>query len=347
MFELAGLKVPSGPHLSDEIRDRLGRGRYEQHELAALRAKLREGDVLMELGAGIGVVSAYCARVLGSRNVFTFEANPGLEPHIKELYRINGVSPTLEICALGDRHGEQALHVHDAFWASSTLPSQSQGSSATVTVPMRPFDEALREVRPTVLVIDIEGGELDLLPALRLDGVRAVVIEMHPQLIGEDGCTAVTTEIEDAGLSFDQAASSGFVFVFDREAPERAPGARAADYLPGRMEAQARAEICELVPSGAAFVLIDSGLWWRGSEFGHRDRRFLLERDGGDWGPPPDTATAMRELDLRRAEGAQLLVVAWPAFWLFEALPGFLEALRSDFACVSESHRLVAFDLRA
>lgn len=341
-IELDGLRIPLGPHLSGEVLDQLARGRYERAERAALRAKLRPDDVVMELGSGIGVLSAYCARVVGSSNVFTFEANPALEVPIRALYRENDVSPTLEICMLGDRHGEERLYVHNAFWASSTAISQA--SSSTVTVPVRPFDEAMHEVSPTFLVIDIEGGELGLLPALRLDGVRTVVLELHPALIGEDGCAAVLGAIEDAGFAFDPAASSDDVFVLER-APAGGRAERAVDYLPERQKARATQEICELVPPEAAFVLVDSGLWWQGGEFGARRRRSLVERDGEDWGLPVDARTAMDELDRRSAEGARWLVFAWPAFWWFEEFPGLLDGLRERFRCVLESRRLVVFDL--
>jgi FkbM family methyltransferase len=341
-FELAGLTIPGGPHLSGEILDQLADGGYERAELAALRAKLRPDDVVMELGAGIGVLSAYCARVVGSSSVFTFEANPALEAPIRALYRDNGVSPTLEICMLGDRHGEERLYVHDAFWTSSTAASRA--SASTVTVPVRPFEEARRSVSPTLLIVDIEGGELDLLPALRLDGVRTVVLELHPDVTGEDGCAAVLDAVEAWGFAFDAAASSDDVYVLDRTLANG--GAEpAADYLPGRQKARATEELCELVPQRGAFVLVDSGLWWESGDFGARTRRFLVERNGDDWGLPPDTESAIEELERRRAEGTRWLAFAWTAFWWFDEYPGLLDTLRKRFACVAESRRLVVFDL--
>ncbi len=38
----------------------------------------------MELGAGLGFLSTYCAKIMGSDNVVTYEANPALEPYIIE-----------------------------------------------------------------------------------------------------------------------------------------------------------------------------------------------------------------------------------------------------------------------
>jgi hypothetical protein len=75
------------------------------------------------------------------------------------------------------------------------------------------------------------------------------------------------------------------------------------------------------VRPGGAFVLLDQSLWWRGDEFGDRRRRFLVERDGEEYGLPEDGAAAIAELHARRAEGARWLAVAWPAFWWLDAFP--------------------------
>ncbi|UTI62995.1 FkbM family methyltransferase [Paraconexibacter antarcticus] len=344
MYELAGLTIPPGPHLTSEIRDQLASGRYERAELAALRAKLRTDDTVMELGTGIGVLSAYCARITGSASVFTFEANPALETPIRALYRANDVAPTLQMCVLGGHHGEVRLHVHEDFWASSTVSAEGTASSA-VAVPMRPFAEAIRDVAPTLLIIDIEGGERELTPTLCLDGVRTVIIELHPGVIGEDGCAEALAAIEDAGFAFDPATSSDDVFVLERTATPDGGANRAADYLPAAQQRRATEEVCAIVPPEAAFVLVDSGLWWEGGEFEGRRPLRLVERDGEDWGLPADTTEAIEELAARRAEGAELVVFAWPAFWWFEELPGLRDALTAHAACVLENRRLVIFDL--
>jgi len=70
-----------------------------------------------------------------------------------------------------------------------------------------------------------------------------------------------------------------------------------------------------------------------------------VERDGEDWGVPADAGTAIDELAARRAEGAELLVFAWPAFWWFEELPGLRDAVAAHGACVLENRRLAIFDL--
>jgi hypothetical protein len=68
---------------------------------------------------------------------------------------------------------------------------------------------------------------------------------------------------------------------------------------------------------------------------------------GGQYGgPPPDDATAIRELERLRQSGASFIVFARPAFWWLDYHAALCH-LRSAFRCVLENDRLVVFDLRA
>jgi glycosyltransferase involved in cell wall biosynthesis len=115
-------------------------------------------------------------------------------------------------------------------------------------------------------------------------------------------------------------------------------------------------ELSARIPPGSAFVLIDdnqianaSGIAQDASwkEFVARRRVVsFLEVDGQYWGPPPDDETATRELERLRRVGARFIVFAWPAFWWLDYYMGLQHHLRSNFRCVLENDRLVAFDLR-
>ena len=106
-------------------------------------------------------------------------------------------------------------------------------------------------------------------------------------------------------------------------------------------------EIVDLVPEGEAFILVDGDMWGTDDELGGRRRIPFLERDGQYWGPPPDDATAIKELERLQRSGASFMVFAWPAFWWLEYYAGLREHLRSEFRCMLENERLVAFDLRS
>jgi SAM-dependent methyltransferase len=73
----------------------------------------------------------------------------------------------------------------------------------------------------------------------------------------------------------------------------------------------------------------------------------FLERDGQYWGPPQDDATAIRELERLRADGADHLAIAWPAFWWLSYYREFATYLTDHSRRVLANERLVIFDLRA
>ncbi len=110
---------------------------------------------------------------------------------------------------------------------------------------------------------------------------------------------------------------------------------------------QALAELEELVPAGATYILVDEDQWALPQTMAGRRRVPFVERDGIYWGPPPDATTAIGELTRLRAAGAQLLVFGWPAFWWLDHYEGLHRYLRRTFPCLLANDRLVVFDLRA
>jgi predicted O-methyltransferase YrrM len=105
-------------------------------------------------------------------------------------------------------------------------------------------------------------------------------------------------------------------------------------------------EITPIIPPGDMFILVDGGQW--GDDGVVSDRRHVpfIEHEGQYWGPPPDGATAIRELERLRRAGAGFIVFVWPAFWWLDHYTEFHCHLRSKFRCVLDNDRVVMFDLR-
>jgi FkbM family methyltransferase len=177
--------VPLGSHIPDIVRRELEGGTYEGAELDALDLGLTNDDIVMELGTGLGVLSAVCAQRIGSDRVYTFEADPELKPHIERLYRANQVSPELNMCMLSNHSDPVSFYRVNDFRYSSSLPIPE---ATVVTVPIRLFEDELSRISPTMLIIDIEGGEYDLLVGAnsKLDSVERVLIEVHAERLGSE-----------------------------------------------------------------------------------------------------------------------------------------------------------------
>jgi FkbM family methyltransferase len=201
----AGVLLALDRQIPPEILEYLYSGEYERSELKDIRTHLRPDDVVMELGTGIGFVSLACAKRVGAARVFSFEANPALKPLILHNYELNQLSPTLEICILGEKLGETDFYVHDQYWLSSTqagIPNTHR-----VRVPSRPLNDEIRRIDPTFLIMDIEGGERELFRFIDFHNIRKVALELHAGLIGHDEAEAIQRRLHDAGFTVEPNAN--------------------------------------------------------------------------------------------------------------------------------------------
>jgi hypothetical protein len=71
-----------------------------------------------------------------------------------------------------------------------------------------------KDIGANVLICDIEGAEVDLIPTLDLTGLRAAIIELHPQWIGPEGVNKVFRAFMDAGLAYYHRGSTNKVVCF-------------------------------------------------------------------------------------------------------------------------------------
>lgn len=105
------------------------------------------------------------------------------------------------------------------------------------------------------------------------------------------------------------------------------------------------AEMIEpLIPPGSRFILVDDQQC--SGQFPGWDALPFLEKNGVYWGPSPDSATAVSELERLRRQGAGFIVFAAPSFWWLEHYPDFAQHLRTSFPCLLENGQLTMFDLR-
>jgi glycosyltransferase involved in cell wall biosynthesis len=118
---------------------------------------------------------------------------------------------------------------------------------------------------------------------------------------------------------------------------------------------RALSDICATIPDGEQIVLVEGGTWDATGAFGSRAVRPFIEQEGLDWGPPADCECAIDQFEIIRQQGSQYFVIGWPAFWWFDAYPGFAKHLeqtanclvRNDYVAIFRLDRRVALPLRA
>lgn len=217
--EVAGIALPlKHPLITPRIRRDIYFGDYERKELEIIERRLDADDIVMEIGAGIGFLSAYCARILGNKRVFSYEANPALLEIIKQVHARNGVRPHVTQALLGDGDGERDFFVEPDFWASSLMRRSPE--ARRVRIRQMDFNSELRRVAPTFLIVDVEGGEYDLLHRADLSGVGKLCLEVHPDVLGHMRISRLFAALVGSGLALDFSLMRKHVFYFFREAAD-------------------------------------------------------------------------------------------------------------------------------
>ncbi len=213
IIESRGVRVPFDPEIITPVIERpLRRGRYELGELLAIRGSVRQGDRVLELGTGIGMVSTLAAQVVGVERVVSYEANPRLLPFIGEVHRLNDVVEKVEVrnalVTRGNAPPTLPFHLRGDFWASS-LSAGPQPFNEIIDVPTEDFDKVLLDFQPTVILADIEGAELDLFEGASLRGVRCVTVEIHPRIYGAGGVKRFFDTMSQHGYAYWPKVSRG------------------------------------------------------------------------------------------------------------------------------------------
>ncbi|KIN66257.1 DUF563 multi-domain protein [Sulfitobacter noctilucicola] len=225
--ECHGVKVPDSPMLNPMRIERINAARYEGQEIAGALDVVRKGDKVLELGAGIGLVGAVVAKNAKPSKVMSFEANPGLIEHITALYRLNRLGTKIEVrnevlISAPDAPKTLPFHIRNSYLGSSLIDSDSRATTR-VDVPTADYTKLHADFAPDVLLMDIEGGELEFLRHANLEGIRAIVVEFHPEAYGRAGMQECKSILENAGFGKVEGQSTRLVWTCVHDAGLRPP----------------------------------------------------------------------------------------------------------------------------
>jgi len=174
------------------------KGTYELAERVLIRAAIRPGDYVLEIGAGVGVVSLLCNRLAGVGNVTSYEANEELGPAIIENFALNNVTLKLRLKAVTVDGGPITFFRDENVVSSSLLERNS--AAVRITVDSDPINLAIEQSRANVIVMDVEGAEIALLGAADLTSVREIIVEVHPHVVGKGATQAMIDELCGRGF---------------------------------------------------------------------------------------------------------------------------------------------------
>lgn len=203
------------------------RGSHESEELEVIRRHLKPEDRVLEFGSGIGLITATCCQVVGSENVVTYEANPAMEALLRRTFSLNFIAPDLRMKMVSIKSGQEKFYVSDRFVVSSQINHQSNANELSISSDS--FQDVVREVQPTFLVMDIEGSEVDLADeSIDLGCIKKICVEVHPGIVGDESTSRFIQSLLNRGFQLELSSSKGDVLFFHRSMTQSAAKLRAA-----------------------------------------------------------------------------------------------------------------------
>ena len=173
-----------GLDLTLDLRDNTSRivwqdNEYEPHLTALLLSEIRSDDVVLDVGAHIGIHALVMARAAGQ--VFAFEPASDSAARVERAAADNGIANlTVVRAAVSAQAGELELRA-DRWLGVRDAGVRSRFAEGPVveTVAMIRLDDwAADQSRVDVVKLDIEGGEL-----LALHGMRDTLARLRPRLV--------------------------------------------------------------------------------------------------------------------------------------------------------------------
>ena len=162
----------------------------------------QQPDVLVDLGANIGLTSLFYHRTLQARSIIAVEPDPSNAQLVRE--NLSGLPAVVFQAAVGPHDGTARFSIN----RESNLGSLSSNSSG-IEVPVMSMDSVLERVPEGVKIIfklDIEGGEEELLQTNTkwLSRVDGFIVEFHPDRVDYLGLIRV---LQTAGFNYIPAGS--------------------------------------------------------------------------------------------------------------------------------------------
>jgi FkbM family methyltransferase len=204
------------PRLAQAL-EALRRGTYEGRETRLAKALLRPGMRVMELGTCTGYVAMQAARIVGPQNVFCYEAHPDNADLARRHFAANGMAITLTHGVLAPRRllGPAAPRSVTFYLSgslvSSALTAEGMRRARPVEVARLCLEDEIARHAATVLIVDIEGGEVELLGEADLAGIDAIMMETHYRKAGMRATNAMIARLVGLGFRLDLRHSAGEV----------------------------------------------------------------------------------------------------------------------------------------
>jgi FkbM family methyltransferase len=185
--------------LAHRIRMLWHRRDYEDKFADVLLASIRPEDCVWDIGANVGFYTERLSSL--ARQVVAFDP---LVEHCRHIESKKIANITCYQVALGDVAGEKSVFIDGPFSSVALAPYPGAPEQ---TVKVIRGDDLAAVRQPEVVKIDVEGYEIEVIRGMHriLEGVRALFIEIHFQVLEERGMrqapAALVKDLKRLGFS--------------------------------------------------------------------------------------------------------------------------------------------------
>jgi FkbM family methyltransferase len=212
--EIGGVKMKiDSSRVPFSIRKAIYHADFEAKERLIAEAVLAPGDRVLEGGAGMGLVTITAARIVGDGNVASYEPTPDTYAILKENVALNAVAVDCRNRALGPKPGVMNFRVRRDLISSR---GATRASGDTIEVRVDGIAEALAETRANVLILDVEGKEVEIIDACPLEQIDLIIMEIHPAITGNEAMSRMIARILNAGFVWRRDLSHEAAMTFMR-----------------------------------------------------------------------------------------------------------------------------------
>jgi FkbM family methyltransferase len=172
----------SGATLSYDFRNDFN---SEKGTISDFTNELNEDDIIYDIGANIGLYSAFAGNIIDSGEIVAFEPQPSIAPILYRNLDANCESYNVVQVAVSDRCG---------FGRIQITPSTDASTNANdgIYISLKRLSNMIEEgvfPLPNVVKIDVEGAEREVLKGLdeHLSDLDLLYVEIHHEKVGEFG----------------------------------------------------------------------------------------------------------------------------------------------------------------
>jgi len=157
-------------------------GLHEFEDMSFVLHLLRKNDVMIDVGANIGSYTILAGAVVGAK-CFAFEPIPNTFKHLIDNVNINGIYEKVKCYNIGiaDKNGILKFTSNLDTCNHVVFKNNCEDDANTLDIPVRKLDGIVPDCNPTLIKIDVEGFELQVLKGadkiLRSESLLAVIIE--------------------------------------------------------------------------------------------------------------------------------------------------------------------------